>query len=134
MPKAWSRRKPGAVPDAELAVLKVLWDRGNATIRDITDVLYPDGDISHYATVQKLLDRLQERGCVARRRQARLNVYRARIDRDQLIREQLQEAADKLCEGSLTPLLTQLVDARNLSPQDVRTLRALVERLDRQGK
>ena len=133
MAKAWSRRKPRAVPDAELAVLKVLWDRGTATIREITDVLYPGGDTSHYATVQKLLDRLQERGCVARQRQPRVNVYRAKIDRNHLIREQLQEAADKLCEGSMTPLLTQLVDARNLSPQEIRTLRALVERLGREG-
>jgi predicted transcriptional regulator len=114
--------------------LKVLWDRGTATIREITDILYPEGDTSHYATVQKLLDRLQERGCVARERHARVNVYRAKIDRDDLIREQLQDAADKLCAGSMTPLLTQLVDARQLTPQDIRTLRALVERLGREGE
>lgn len=134
MAKSRTRRKRSAVPDAELAVLKVLWERGLTTIREITDTLYPDGDTSHYATVQKLLDRLQARGCVARRRGSRVNVYRATVGRDHLIRAQLQEAADKLCEGSLTPLLTQLVDARNLSPQDLRTLRALVARLARAGE
>ena len=48
------------VPDAELAVLKALWDQGEATIREIADRLYPGGETSHYATVQKLLDRLEE--------------------------------------------------------------------------
>ena len=59
------------VPDAELAVLKVLWERDSATIRELTDVLYPEGDTAHYATVQKLLVRLQGRGCVDRRRKGR---------------------------------------------------------------
>jgi predicted transcriptional regulator len=131
MRKPWTSRKRIVVPDAELAVLKVLWERGAATIREVMEVLYPEGDTSDYATVQKLLDRLQDRGCVSRQRDARTNVYRATVDRDHLLREQLHEAAEKLCEGSLTPLLTQLVDAKHLSAEDIKTLRALVDRLDR---
>ena len=134
MKKPWTSRKRIVIPDAELAVLKVLWERDAATIREVMEVLYPEGDTSDYATVQKLLDRLQARGCVARQREARANVYRATVDRDHLIRAQLHEAADKLCEGSLTPLLTQLVDAEHLSSEDIKTLRALVDRLDRQGE
>jgi len=134
MARPGARRKRIIIPDAELAVLKVLWERRLATIREIMETLYPQGDTSDYATVQKLLDRLQKRGCVTRQREARANVYRPAIDRDHLIREQLHEAADRLCEGSLTPLLTQLVDAEKLTPQDIQTLRALVERLDQQGE
>ncbi len=132
MRQAWKRRRKGAVPDAELAVLKVLWESGPSTIRSITDSLYPRGEAAHYATVQKLLERLQERGYAARQREARVNVYRATVARDDLLRERLRDAADKLCDGSLTPLLTQLVDARNLSRDELRTLRALVERLERE--
>jgi len=128
-----ANRKRIVLPDAELAVLKVLWERQAATVREIMEALYPQGETSEYATVQKLLDRLQGRGCVTRQRRARAHVYTPAVDRDRLIREQLREAADRLCEGSLTPLLTQLVDAENLSPQDIRTLRALVERFDQEG-
>ncbi len=50
------------VTDAELAVLQTLWDRGRSTIRQITELLYQDGSDASYATVQKLLERLQEKG------------------------------------------------------------------------
>jgi predicted transcriptional regulator len=129
----WKSKKPVSLPDAELAVLKVLWSRGSATIREITEVLYPSGATSDYATVQKLLDRLQTRGCVSRRREGRANVYEATIDRGHLIRESLRDAAEKLCGGSFTPLLTQLVDPTHLSPDDIRALRDLVDALDRDG-
>jgi predicted transcriptional regulator len=126
------RGAPIAIPDAELAVLKVLWENGDATIRAITDVLYPGGEASHYATVQKLLERLQGRRCVARRRTGRAHVYTATIARDDLIRDRLRDAAEKLCEGSFSPLLTQLVDAGSLSAEEVLTLRRLIERLDQE--
>ena len=124
------------VPDAELAVLKVLWDRGSATIRQIVAVLYPGGESSAHATVQKLLERLSQRGCVQRRRQGRVHVYAADVDRDDLIRHRLREAADRLCEGSLAPLLTQLVRSPQLTSAEIAELRELVEGLEagRAGK
>jgi len=133
MKSPWKRRSRKVVPDAELSVLKVLWERGSATIREITALLYPGGETSHYATVQKLLERLQGRKYVARRLQGRAYVFSARIAREDLIRERLRDAADKLCEGAFTPLLTQLVDARKLSTEEISTLRELVDRLDREG-
>jgi predicted transcriptional regulator len=123
--------KPRAdVTDAELAVLKVLWERGRATIREIADRLYPGGAAAQYATVQKLLERLETKGCVRRRPAGRAHVYAARVDREELIARRLRDTADKLCEGSLTPVLTQLVSASRLSPEELATLRALVERSD----
>ena len=134
MKRFWKRhREPIAIPDAELAVLKVLWQKRQATIREIADVLYPGGDTAHYGTVQKLLERLQGRNCVKRQLRGRAHVYAASIERDDLIRERLREAAEKLCEGSFSPLLTQLVDARGLSAEEIRTLRQLVDRLDHKG-
>ncbi|MCP3979178.1 MAG: BlaI/MecI/CopY family transcriptional regulator [bacterium] len=119
--------EPLKVTDAELSVLKLLWDRGPATIRELTDRLYPGGGTSHYATVQKLLERLAGKGCVERKPQGRSNVYNAAVDRQVLIRDRLRETADKLCEGSLTPLLTHLVGATNLAPEEIAMLRRLVD-------
>src|SRR6266849_6265789 len=50
-------RTPQDVTDTELSILQALWDRQPATIRQLTDRLYPGGGAAHYATVQKLLDR-----------------------------------------------------------------------------
>src|SRR5436305_578523 len=60
-------RTPRDVPEAELAVLELLWRDGPATRRQVADVLYPGGGPSQYATVQKLLERLQQKGSVGRR-------------------------------------------------------------------
>ena len=59
-------RTPQDVTDAELAVLQVLWEEGPLPIRSLADVLYPGGKTAQYATVQKLLERLEGKGCVAR--------------------------------------------------------------------
>jgi BlaI family penicillinase repressor len=128
-----AKKRAAPVPDAELAVLKVLWEHEPATIRQIASQLYPGGGTSEYATVQKLLERLQRRGHVSRDRGGRAHTFAALVTRQDLIRQRLQEAADKLCEGSLSPLLTQLVDAKELSSHDIRALRDLVDRLDKEG-
>ncbi len=121
------------VTDTELAVLKALWERGASTIRQLTDELYPEGSTAHYATVQKLLERLREKSCVSRHPHGRGHAYEASIDRSGLIATRLRETADKLCDGSLTPLLTQLVGARELSDDELSALRDLVERAGRKG-
>ena len=121
-------RPQSDVTDAELAVLKILWDRGASTIRQITDRLYPEGEASHYATVQKLLERLRAKSCVRRRAEGRGHVYRAAVERNDLIAHRLRDTADKLCEGSLTPLLTHLVSASKLSRAELASLREIVDR------
>jgi BlaI family transcriptional regulator, penicillinase repressor len=124
-------RTPQDVTDAELAVLQLLWDDGPTTIRKLTDALYPDGGSAQYATVQKLLERLEGKKYVARDRQPAVHVFAAAVDRDELIGRRLKAVADKLCGGSLTPLLTHLVQEARLSGEERKELRALI---DRSGK
>lgn len=125
---------PDDVTDAELAVLQVLWETPGATIRKLTNRLYPPGNPSQYATVQKLLERLENKGFVSRDRDSSRHTFQARIDRDHLIGRRLRELSDQLCEGSLTPLLSNLVGNRRLSQQERDELRELVARLDQQSK
>lgn len=127
-------RSPRNVTDAELQVLKVLWEQGPSTIRQLTDVLYPAGQTSHYATVQKLLERLDGKRCVARRARGRANVYRATVDRDDLIADGLRDTAERLCDGSLAPLLTHLVGSARLDRREVARLRKLVAELEGDGR
>ena len=121
-------RRPRDVTDAELDVLRLLWEHGPATIRALTDRLYPGGGTSEYATVQKLLERLEGKGHVARTAEGRQNVFHATVDRDELVARRLRDTADELCDGSLTPLLTHLVSAGRLSRDELRELRRVVDR------
>jgi BlaI family penicillinase repressor len=123
-------RYPQDLPDAELSVLQTLWERGPSTIRQLTDALYPSGTEAHYATVQKLLERLESKGCVSRDRSAWAHVFKAIMDRDELIGRRLEAVAEKLCGGSLTPLLTNLVRSKRLTPRERREIRKLMDELD----
>ncbi len=82
----------------------------------------------NYSTVQKLLERLEEDRCVSRDRSATPHVFEAAISRDDYIGGQLRAMAEKLCGGSLTPLLTHLVKTEALSKQERTELRKLLEK------
>ena len=127
---AWT---PQDITPTELALLRVLWHRGPSTIRELTDRLYPDGGHTHYATVQSLLDRLQSKSCVEREKRGRVNVFTAVVSRGELIRRRLRDLAETLCDGSLAPLLSNLVGSQNLDADELAALDKLVERLDRES-
>src|SRR5687767_2026925 len=101
------------VTETELAVLEQLWAAAAAdepaTIRAISDRLYPGGGAAHYATVQKLLERLEAKKFVRRDDSAMAHRFTASVKRDELIGRRLRAMADKLCGGSMTPLITSLV-------------------------
>ena len=121
------------ITDTELAVLRQLWRREEATIRELTDALYPDGGHAHYATVQSLLDRLQTKHFVDREKDGRVNRYRASVTRAELAGRRLRATADALFDGAMAPLLTHLVDNADLQPEEITALRELVEQLDDGG-
>lgn len=118
------------ITESELAVLRVLWDREAATIRQLTDILYPLGEAAQYATVQKLLDRMEAKGYVRRDRTMFVHVFQSVLDRDELIGRRLRSLAEMLCDGSLTPLLTHLARANDLTEDDRLALRAIVNEAD----
>ena len=120
-------RPPQDITDAELAVLQLLWDSPRRSTRQLADQLYPGGSPSHYATVQKLLERLEAKRAVRRVRESSPVLFEPSMRRDELIGRRLRSLADQLCGGSLTPLLTHLVSTQPLSPADLASLRSLLE-------
>jgi predicted transcriptional regulator len=117
------------VTDTELALLNHLWDSGGATIRELTDAMYPDGTDAQYATVQKLLERLEAKRFVTRDRSERAHLFTATVSRREFIGSRLQGMANDLCGGSLTALLTNLIETPSLSAKERASLRELVNRL-----
>lgn len=119
------------VTEAELAVLRGLWERSPGTIRELTERLYPGGSTSHYATVQKLLERLEDKGFVTRDASGSPHRFVAAVGQGELIGRRLREMAEKLAGGSVVPLVTQLVKGRALSKSEIGELRELIDELDR---
>ena len=120
------KRRLTAITDAELRVMEELWQRGEATIRDLRDALYPQGGNSKFATVQKLLARLAAKGLVHRRKDEANWLFQAVVARDDLIGGELRRVADRLSGNSMAPLLTYLVEAGELTAKDRAHLRNLL--------
>lgn len=127
------RERPD-VTETELAILEVLWTDEPATIRTVTDQLYDEGTPSQYATVQKLLERLEAKGYVRRLRSRVPHQFRTKVDRESLIGKRLRDVADALCEGSMSTLLTSLISQHEYAKSDIDALRKLVDDLEAQRR
>lgn len=121
------KRTPPAVTGAELSVMEELWRRGESTIGDLRDALYPGGGVSAFATVQKLLSRLKGKGLVSRRKADANWMYQPLAARDELIGGELRRVADRLGGSSMTPLLTYLVETGELNAKERAHLRRLLD-------
>lgn len=122
-------RTPKDVTDAELAILKVLWERESASVREITDEVYSSDSDSDYATVKKLLARLEKKKFVSRDREQIAHQFSAIVSRDDLLGIRLQGLADNLCGGSQTPLLMQLLNTEEVNAQQRQQLRDLIQEI-----
>lgn len=121
------RRSP--VSDAELDVLKVLWARGPATVRDVSAALATRKRHLAYNTVLTLLSRLRDKGYVAADRRDTAHVFRAVVDRDALLGSTLAALADRVCDGTASPLVHALVRGQQFSADEIADLRRLLDDL-----
>jgi predicted transcriptional regulator len=119
------------VTDAELAVLQFLWERGPSAVRQVADVIYPGGGPSEYATAHRLLERLEDKGHVRRQKVRGVYLFRAVVDREAVLGQQLETLVERMCGGSLQPLLSTLVKSKRLSAEELRELLQMVERESR---
>jgi predicted transcriptional regulator len=120
-------REPQDITEGELAVLQELWRKPGVSIRQITQRLYPKRTAAHYGTVQKQLERLEAKGFVQRDRSLIVHLFTAVVDRDQLVGRRVDAMVDKLCDGSLTPIISHLLSNPRLSDQQRLQLRAMAE-------
>jgi predicted transcriptional regulator len=120
-------RRPTAT-DAELAILKLLWENESLSARDIREQLYPRGTQSDHATVQKLLQRLERKKLLARDRRSFAHQFWATVTREELAGEQLEALASKLTDGSLVPFILHAVSAKPLTAEEREEILRLLDR------
>lgn len=127
MPK---RTDGNAIPQAELDVLGALWRRGPSTVREVMDALASHGRRLAYTTVLTLLGRLEKRGCVHQERDPRAHVYSPRVRREEVAADRVGSLVGSGCGEAAVPLLLKLVEAQNLSADDIQALREHLEKLE----
>jgi len=119
--------KQPPLANAELAVMDLLWQNDRLTAREIREQLYPDATKAQHGTVQKLLQRLEDKGYVARDRSLFVHLFSAAISRRTYAGQQLESLADKLTAGSFAPLITHLVEGKKISRDEMNRIRAILD-------
>ena len=120
--------KQAPLANAELAVMDLLWGNDDPlTARQIREQLYPDAAKAQHGTVQRLLQRLEEKGYIERDRSLFVHLFSAAVSRQTYAGQQLESLADKLTAGSFAPLITHLVEAKRISRDEINRIRAVLD-------
>jgi BlaI family penicillinase repressor len=119
--------KQPPLANAELALMNLLWQNDRLTARQIREQLYPDATKAQHGTVQKLLQRLEDKGYVERDRSLSVHLFSAAIPRKTYAGRQLESLATRLTGGSFAPLITHLVEEKKISRDEIDRIRAVLE-------
>jgi BlaI family penicillinase repressor len=117
--------EPQPLTDLQLAILRVLWDRGSATAAEITDALKSSRGLAQQ-TIATILSRLERRGIVRHQTRQRQYIYSAVLSEPDARRTMLAELTDRVFEGDVAALVSQLLSAREMSAGDLARVKALI--------
>ncbi len=120
-------KRPPTIPDSELDVLKVLWDRGASTVREVLETLRAAGRSWSYATVATLLDRLETKGVVSSDRTELAFVYKPVVSTQEVRQKRVSNLVDKLYQGEPGLLVLHLLKSHPLDARQAKEVRALLE-------
>jgi BlaI family transcriptional regulator, penicillinase repressor len=112
--------------DAELAILRILWERGPSTVRQVHELLARDRQAA-YTTALKLLQIMTEKGLVERDERERTHVYRARLSEDQTQRQLVRDLLDRAFGGSASKLVMQALATKRASADELRDIRKAID-------
>lgn len=122
-------RDRAPVSDAELEVLKVLWAAGPVTVRDVVAALRKQRRRLAYNTVLTLLSRLRDKGYVAADRRDTAHLFHPVVSREELIGSSLAAIADRIGDGTASPLVQALVRGQRFTTAEIAQLRRLLNEL-----
>ncbi len=119
-------KAPKSVPtDLELELLKVIWDRGQATVREVYQDLSEHRKIA-YTTVLTIMGVLEHKGHLKKTAGERAYLYRPTHPKEQVVENMVDEFVNRVFSGSVKPLLVHLVEDPDIAPEDLAEIERLV--------
>ena len=115
--------------DAELEILRVLWERGPSTVREVQEVLGAQREVG-YTTALKLLQIMFEKGLVRRDESARTHVYEAGVARDRTQNALVGDLVDRAFGGSASALVLGALSSKPASKEELAEIRRLLDELE----
>ncbi len=112
--------------DRELEALKVLWDRGDSTVREVGDALISAGEPLAYTTVLSLFQVMEQKGLVDHRKQGKAHVYFPLVDRSSTFRRLAGGFLDRVFDGAVDEYLVHALEGKRLSNSELDSLEAMI--------
>lgn len=127
-----TKRKPGRPTEAELAILRVLWERGPSTVREVTDALEGERGTG-YTTALKLLQIMTDKGLVDRDDSQRSHVYTAALPAEATQKQLVHDLLERAFGGSARQLVQAALSAKRASREELAEIRQLLEQFESRG-
>src|SRR5262245_58232806 len=112
--------------DAELSILRILWDRGPSTVRQVHERLASERPAA-YTTALKLLQIMAEKGLVDRDERDRTHIYRARLSEETTQRQLVRDLLERAFGGSAGKLVMQALAAKRASAEELSDIRKAID-------
>lgn len=118
---------------AEWALMQCLWQQGKASATELQKLLEAEQGWA-YSTVKTMLDRMVDKGLVSAHRLGNVYEYSPKLKRQSAVGRLVDDLFDRVLEGSLSPLVSRLIESRKLSAKDIAELRAMLDRYDEESE
>jgi predicted transcriptional regulator len=124
---------PTSLTDLQLAIMRILWDRAEATVLEVQTRLRPERDLAQ-TTIATLLSRLEKRMVVEHRLDGRQFVYRPLITEQDVRRSMVSDLTELLFDGSSAALMSHLLRSREMNPGDLDRVKRMIAEAENGGK
>jgi predicted transcriptional regulator len=126
-----NRRRPKTPrpTEAELEILRVLWQRGPSTVREVQEALNAERPTG-YTTVLKLMQIMTEKRLLLRDERRPAHVYRPRVPAEKTQQQLVTDLLDRAFEGSADKLVMHALSAKPVSQQELAQIRALLDKIE----
>ncbi|MDX9941398.1 MAG: BlaI/MecI/CopY family transcriptional regulator [Bacteroidales bacterium] len=115
--------------ESELEILQVLWEKGEATVREVHEVLEQTRDIG-YTTTLKTMQIMNDKGLLERNTSSRTHIYRPLITRKNTQKQFLNKMIDGLFRGSASRMVIGALDESNLSEAELREIQDYLKQFE----
>ncbi len=121
-----TRKKSSTLTERELAIMKIVWDFGTATVREIYEAMRGRQEKVAYTTVMTMMNILEEKRYLRKTRESRAYVYEPVQPRSEVISGMVQEFVDRVFNGSARPLVLNLLEERKLSEKELEEISRMI--------
>ena len=111
--------------DLQLAIMRILWSRGQATVAEVHEALEPERGLA-LTTIATMLTKMEKKGVVSHRTDGRRFIYRPLVNEPQVRRSMVSDLTTQLFRGDVTALVSHLLAEHDINPRELAELRALI--------